>query len=130
MLPSPPPTSARAASSGDATCVEESYLRRRGFSERHFVHPNAVTAQVLCPLDSALPCATQHHMVRIDGHALSYAKMCQMIACERKVTRVNSVYSHVWAEETGDVVLTMFDVRYFESAQKLLHLAMRTWREL
>lgn len=115
----------RPSGAGDdsATCVDETYLRAVGFDERHFVHRRSVMARVLCPLHASVPCGTAQHKLRVDGVDGSYGWFCaRRLVCETRWARVNAVYAHRWTERReGDVVVTMFDVRYSEMAQTAVH---------
>lgn len=112
-------------------CVDARYLT--SYSAEHLVHPAHMMADVLCPADSTLPCGTANHMVRIAGKPISYAALCETRKCTADRMLVNSVLSHEWKEQKhGEgLVLTMFDVRHPEVAQKTLHrfIAMRRTME-
>ncbi|KAI0562493.1 hypothetical protein FGB62_59g024 [Gracilaria domingensis] len=126
VMPTPTPES-RATE-----CVDERYLRAKGYAPHTFVHRPAKLARTLCP-PGTLPCATPHHKVLFDGSNLSYEKLCERLqTCEVQHILVNSVYSHVWQPEEHEngAVLTMYDVRYPEMAQKALHWVLRNSRRV
>lgn len=114
-----------------SVCVEESYLLERGVKRIEMVHQNAPLTNVLCPIGTSLPCGTTNHKIRFGSKHLSYKELCEHpdFTCEKDVRHVNSVYSHLWKDVDHDgVVMTMFDVRYPEAAQKVLHKTMHQWR--
>lgn len=116
---------------GSNVCVDERYLVGRGFKAEHLVHKISFTSPVWCPSHADLPCATSNHKIRLNGVSISYRQMCeeQLLSCRRDVAKVNSVWTHIWEEVThGNTVLTMYDVRYSESAQRLLHRVMHSIR--
>lgn len=109
-------------------CVDERYLRGLGHGGEDFVHRGGLIARVFCP-GNGLPCGTGFHKVRVGGVGMSYVEFCAMVRCERRVMRVNSVYSHRWRERSvGGVVVTMYDVRHLETAQRALHWGMEVLR--
>lgn len=105
----------------EEVCVDARYLSR--YTADNLVHMAHITADVLCPTDSSLPCATANHMVRLNGKAISYAALCEERKCTIDRMQVNSVLSHKWTEQEHDngVVLTMLDARHPETVQKSLH---------
>ncbi|CAN8068592.1 unnamed protein product [Agarophyton chilense] len=115
----------------DSVCVDQKYLLDRGFSAEHLVHNGGISSTVLCPQHSQLPCASLNHKVRFNGVDMSYRQLCEheVMACQRDEMLVNSVFSHLWDEARhGEVMLTMFDTRYAEVAQKGLHSVMHALR--
>lgn len=125
----------------DGVCVDEQYLLSRGFTRDDLVHVQGRQAKVWCPDYAGLPCATEFHMVRIGDRSVSYRQLCEehtslvqqglgaMFECRRERMTVNSVWTHQWEEVGhGAVTLTMYDARYAEGAQRLLHRVMRSVR--
>lgn len=118
-------------SGDDDVCVSETYLLSLGHSRRDLVHPSGIVATALCPVRSALPCGTSNHMLRVAGESISYERYCQTNDCEKRMVKVNSVYSHLWSERNVEgVTMTMFDTRYHELPQKALHWAMHNARRV
>lgn len=120
-----------SADGDDGVCVDETYLTTRGFHLNDMVHATSLLSPVLCPAYNGLPCGTANHKVRVNGVSLSYQQLCarEDVTCRKDVLKVNSVWSHQWQEAVhGDAHLTMYDVRYSESAQRLLHRVMRSVR--
>lgn len=129
-----------------SVCVDQEYLVRIGFTQESFVHDNGIESTVLCPIKSSLPCGTADHMVRVDGTTMSYDDYCALsgVSCSQREMVVNAVYSHMWDEMTHvtrlqdpssssashNVELTMFDARYGETQQIVLHAAMRNMRRV
>lgn len=111
--------------------MDEHYLLQSGHTRDQFVHKVARIVNAYCP-PSNLPCGSEHHKLRLsDGTSISYHDYCLENVCERRLVKVNSVFSHLWKETVhGDVRLTMFDVRHPEKAQKLLHWTMHKFRGL
>lgn len=127
MEPSP---SEEMGDDDEEVCVDQAYLVSLGHSRRDMVHKDGIVATALCP-GGSLPCGTQHHMVRVDGKAMSYGELCETRQCETKVMTVNSVYTHLWEEREHDgVVMTMFDRRYPEVGQMIAHWAVRSARSV
>lgn len=128
----PMPQLSDQAQTSSTHCIDERYLRAKGYSSSDFVHKTPRTAHVLCP-PGTLPCGTPHHKVRVDKTSISYQELCDRLAsCEVQNISVNSVFSHIWDEETHDngVVLTMYDNRYPELAQRALHWAVKYTRRV
>lgn len=121
--PTPSPSASDDAETSpepEDVCVDAAYLSK--YSAEHLVHPEHLLKDVLCPVDSSLPCATANHMLRVDGKKVSYALYCETKECTTGSVEVNSVMSHMWKEEEHDgAVLTMFDHRHPEIVQKVLH---------
>lgn len=120
-----------ASDEDSSVCVDERYLTQRGYKKEHFVHRQGLVAPVLCPVLDGLPCGTRYHKVRVNGQAMSYAHLCSTegVKCSSRVMKVNSVWSHMWTDVSHQHVdLTMYDVRYPETAQRLLHRVMRNVR--
>lgn len=112
---------------GSSVCVDERYLAQRGYKPQDFVHQDGPVVPVLCPVIDGLPCGTQHHKLRVNAIDISYKHLCSRkdVQCFANVLKVNSVWSHAWQDVNhAHVVLTMYDVRYPEIAQRLLHRAM------
>lgn len=121
----------QASEDDGSVCVDERYLKERGFLADTLVHQQAILATVLCPHARTLPCGTPDHKVRFNGEDMSYESMCALahVQCRVSKMKVNSVYTHLWTDVAHeDVMLTMFDSRYAEPAQKVLHAVMRAWR--
>lgn len=121
MSISPSPSKGAADSSDNDVCVDASYLFN--YASHQLVHAKHIMADVLCPAESSLPCATPNHMIRIDGKAASYAQYCERYACAENKMEVNSVLSHIWEDENhgNGFELTMFDYRHPENLQIVLH---------
>lgn len=102
-------------------CVDAQYVTRYGPDD--LVHDPHILAQVLCPVNSSLPCGTPDHMLKIQGTPVSYRQFCDIVRCERTTMHVNSVLSHIWEDEEHDrgIVLTMLDVRHPERVQTIVH---------
>lgn len=130
--PSPSPSDDMDASPepDDDVCVDASYLIN--YASHQLVHVKHIMADVLCPKDSSLPCATANHMIRIDGKAASYVQYCERYACADNKMEVNSVLSYMWEDEDHDngVKLTMFDVRHPEKVQIILHRLTAVRRDI
>lgn len=112
-------------------CVDAGYLDALGVAADERVHRQAIKARVLCPRIEGLPCGTAHHVVRFRGRTASYAELCAGgdVQCGEDRMLVNSVWTHAWVERAhGDAVLTMYDVRHGERAQRMLHRVMRVMR--
>lgn len=128
----------------DGVCVDEQYLLGRGFTRDDLVHVQGRQAKVWCPDYAGLPCGTEFHMVRIGDRSVSYRQLCEdggatslaqqglgAVQCRRERMTVNSVWTHQWEEVGhGAVTLTMYDARYAEGAQRLLHRVMRSVRRV
>lgn len=128
LEPSPLPSDESTES--DLVCVDEAYLVSLGHSRHDMVHKQSTVTSALCP-GGALPCGTEHHMVRVAGLPMSYRQLCETRACQTKLVAVNSVFTHVWQEREHDgVVMTMFDHRYPEMAQKALHWTIKNARRV
>lgn len=115
----------------DNVCVDERYLLDLGFEMRHMVHQKSFHSAVWCPSHGGLPCGTSNHKIRMNGMSVSYKQLCEerSVPCHRDVVKVNSVWSTIWQEKAhGNAILTMYDVRYSETAQRLLHRVMRSVR--
>lgn len=121
--PSPSPEDMDMSPDPDAeeVCVSASYVSK--YARHELVHAEHIMADVLCPVDSSLPCATSNHMVRVNGLTKSYSQYCELNKCAKDKMEVNSVLSHIWQDEDhgNGVQLTMFDVRHPEMVQKVLH---------
>lgn len=126
----PPSASSPSASPSpedSSVCVDERYLIQRGYKSQDYVHQDGPIVPVLCPVIDDLPCGTPNHKLRVAGIDVSYKQFCSWkdVQCSTDVLKVNSVWSHAWQDTNhAHVVLTMYDVRYPEIAQRLLHRAM------
>lgn len=115
----------------DTVCVDHQYLINAGYPTEHLIHGDGVMSPVLCPRNTQLPCGSANHMIRANGVSMSYLQLCDSpaVECESDHIKVNSVYTHLWNEVAhGDHVLTMYDIRYPERAQRALHSVMHKMR--
>lgn len=130
MSPSMPGPSDDVEPSPEDECVDITHLT--AYPSHALVHEEHITADVFCPRDSSLPCATANHMLRVEGKSVSYREYCEVVSCDKKTMKVNSVFSHMWEEQTHNngVVLTMFDGRHPETVQKALHQLMAAGRSV
>jgi hypothetical protein len=65
-------------------------------ARHHLVHAQPISADVLCPVASSLPCATPKHMIDVAGQLLSYKQLCALVTCETDHIPVNAAYTHRW----------------------------------
>lgn len=125
-------------------CVDERYLLQKGYTNNDMVHTGGLKSTVWCPEGEGyedLPCGTEFHKVRMldeSGNggtrtSVSYRQLCEdsNVKCRKDLMKVNSVWTDVWEDvDHGRVSVTMFDVRYSETAQKVLHRVMRSVRRI
>lgn len=116
------PTSSRAV------CVDAKYLEGKNVEAATLVHTSHILSEVLCPMNSTLPCATHNHALIFNGMLTSYRQFCGQPGnqCRVDVKFVNSVLVGLWQNEDhphvhSTVQLTMFDFRYPRVLQHILH---------
>ena len=126
VLPTATPSSPTATR---AVCVDAAFLEERKIERAHLVHHEHIHSDVLCPVNSTLPCATPEHAVTVNGTLMSYRQFCSQRGTECTSTRlfVNSVLVGHWTLEPHQhrsqttVHLTMYDYRYPRVLQHVLH---------
>lgn len=123
--PEPKPTrSANGSNGSSGVCVDATFVEEIGCALVHLEH---IFSDVLC--HQGLPCMTPGHAVRVQGRLVAIEDFCASSdsRCTSRKMNVNSCMTHLYEEggpAFGDVTVTMYNAKYPELTQRVLHRAL------